>query len=146
MASFDCKWYGPGLAACLSGSVDLNTDTFKMMFTDSSHTPNPDHDFRDDIEADEVTGTGLSAGGVTLDNPTVTYTSGTNTVKVDVDDEVISGVTASDIKNLHIYKSRGGASSADELIFYGIATSAISPAGGDLTITFDSAGLSAITV
>lgn len=145
MASWTCNWYGPGLAAALSGTVDLNSDTFKMAFTSSTHVPDKDHDFRDDL-TNEVTGTNLPAGGVAITNPTVTYNAATNTVKVDCDDITVSTVTATGIRNLHVYKSRGGAASADELIFYGTADADVSPSGGDLTVTIDSAGLSAITV
>jgi len=57
----------------LKGSIDLSSDTIKVMLLTSSYTPNIDTDiFIDDVSANEITGTGYTAGGATIANPTVT--------------------------------------------------------------------------
>lgn len=115
MATF--KWYGKGLLAAVNGAVDFDTDTFKVMLTTSSYTPDQDaHDFRDDV-TNEVSGTGYTAGGQTLASVSTSYDATTNEVRILWTDS--SWTTASfTARHAVIYKARGGASSADELIAY----------------------------
>jgi hypothetical protein len=110
-------WYGNGLLNLAKGNIDLDTDTFKIMLTTSAYTPDQDaHDFRNDV-TNEVTGTGYTAGGVTLTGVSVTYDSASNQVRISWSDPTwpSSTITA---RTAVIYKSRGGASSADELLAY----------------------------
>lgn len=96
------------------GSIDFDTDTFKVMLTTSTYTENKDtHDFRDDI-TNEVSGTGYTAGG---NSATVSVTLDTANDRVDIS---LGGSTwgSSTItaRKAVYYKARGGASSADEVI------------------------------
>lgn len=96
------------------GSIDFDTDTFKVMLTTSAYTEDKDaHDFRNDI-TNEVSGTGYTAGGNTA---TVTVTLDTANDRVDIS---LGGTTwpTSTItaRKAVYYKARGGASSADEVI------------------------------
>jgi hypothetical protein len=96
------------------GSIDFDTDTFKVMLTTSTYTEDKDaHDFRNDV-TNEVTGTGYTAGGNTA---TVTVTIDTANDRVDIS---LGGTTWSTstitARKAVYYKSRGGASSADELV------------------------------
>ena len=98
------------------GAVDFDTDTFKVMLVTSSYTPNKDtHDKRDDV-TNEVSGTGYTAGGVTS---ACTVTKDTANDRVTLSFAAVnwpsSTITA---RAAVIYKSRGGASSADELVCY----------------------------
>lgn len=120
-------WYGNGALALAKGAIDFDTDTFKVMLTTNSYTPNQDtHDFRDDV-TNEITGTGYTAGGETLAGVSVTYDSASNEVRILWTDTVWSGASFT-ARNAVIYKSRGGASSADELVAY-------IPFGSDQTVT-----------
>lgn len=126
-------WYGLGLQKLVTGSIDLDTDTFKMLLTTSAYTPNQDtHDFRDDV-TNEVTGTGYTAGGVTLSGVAVSYDTATNQVRVSWSDPTwpSSTITA---RTAVIYKSRGGASSADELLAYCTEAADVSTTAGTLTV------------
>lgn len=96
------------------GNIDFDTDTFKVMLTTSTYTENKDtHAFRSDV-TNEVTGTGYTAGGNTV---TVTVTLDTVNDRVDIS---LGGTTwpSSTItaRKAVYYKSRGGASTADEVI------------------------------
>lgn len=96
------------------GAVDFDTDAFKVLMTTSAYAENKDtDDFRDDV-TNEVTGTGYTAGGNTV---TVTVTLDTANDRVDIS---LGGTTwpTSTItaRKAVYYKSRGGASSADELV------------------------------
>jgi hypothetical protein len=96
------------------GNIDFDTDTFKVMLTTSSYTEDKaTHDFRNDV-TNEVTGTGYTAGGNTV---TVTVTLDTTNHRLDISlggtTWTTSTITA---RKAVYYKSRGGASSADELV------------------------------
>jgi hypothetical protein len=95
------------------GNIDYDTDTFYIMLLTSAYTPSAAHAKRSDLTASEVTGTGYTAGGQALTGVTVTA-SGTNVI-IDATDPVwpSSTITA---RYGAIYKHRGGAATADELV------------------------------
>ena len=98
------------------GAIDFDTDTFKVMLVTSSYTPNKDtHDKRDDV-TNEVSGTGYTAGGVTS---ACTVTKDTANDRVTLSFAAVNWATSTiTARAAVIYKSRGGASSADELVCY----------------------------
>lgn len=117
------------------GSIDFDTDTFRRMLTTSAYTENKDtHDFRDDV-TNEVTGTGYTAGGavttvtVTLDgaNDRIDIAFGTTTWPT-------STITA---RKAVAYKARGGAASADELVYVNDFGSDVVSSGGTFTANGD---------
>lgn len=100
-----------------TGVIDLDNDTFRMMLVTSSYVPNvKTHTKRSDV-TNEVAGTGYTAGGLTLTSVVVTNDT-TN------DRMVFSSASPSwpsstiTARGAVIYKSRGGAASADELVTY----------------------------
>jgi len=123
-----------------NGSIDLDTDTIKVMLVTSSYTPNQDsHSKRSDV-TNEVTGTGYSTGGSALANKTVTQDNTNNKGVFDADNITWSTSTIT-ARGAVLYKSRGGASSADELICYIDFGSDYSSSSGDFTITFGASGI-----
>lgn len=127
------NWYGNGLLNMAKGLIDLDTDTFKIMLTTSTYTPVKDtHDFRDDV-TNEVSGTGYTVGGATLAGVSVTYDAATDQVQISWTDPTwpTSTITA---RTAVIYKSRGGASSADELLAYCTEAGDIVSTGGTFTV------------
>ena len=117
------------------GSIDFDTDTFKMMLVTSSYTPSKSHDFRDDV-TNEVTGTGYTAGGNAA-TPTVTKDNVNN--RVDISWSITSWTSSTITARAGvIYKSRGGASSADELIGYVDFGSDVSSSSGTFSVTITS--------
>ena len=116
------------------GSIDYDTDTFKVMLTTSAYTENKDtHTKRSDV-TNEVSGTGYTAGGNTV---TVTVAA-VDTVNDRVDITLggttwpTSTITA---RKAVYYKSRGGASTADELIAVVDFTSDVTSTGATFTLT-----------
>ena len=98
-----------------TGAVDLDTNTFKMLLVTSSYTADKIHDKRNDI-TNEVTGTGYTAGGNAV---TVTVAQDNTNSRVTIDFTVTSWTSSTITARAGvIYKSRGGASSADELVCY----------------------------
>lgn len=53
-------------------AVDLDSDTFKVGLLDDSHTFTSTDDTWADVSANEVSATGYTAGGGTLDSPSIT--------------------------------------------------------------------------
>ena len=100
----------------LTGGIDYDTDTFKCMLVTSAYTPDKDaHDFRNDV-TNEVTGTGYTAGGAAA---TVGVTTDTANDRVEISLGAVSWTTSTiTARGAVYYKSRGGASSADEIVAY----------------------------
>lgn len=116
------------------GSIDFDTDTFKVMLVTSAYTENKDtHTRRSDI-TNEITGTGYTAGGNTA-TVTVAAVDTTND-RVDI---TLGGTTwpASTItaRKAIYYKSRGGASSADEIVAVVDFGADVSTTAGTFTLT-----------
>ena len=118
----------------MNGSIDLDTDTIRLMLVTSTYVPNIDtHAKRSDI-TNEVVGVGYTAGGVTLANKTVTINTATDACVFTADAINIPNATIT-ARGCVLYKSRGGVASADELIAYGDFGSDITSTNGTFTIT-----------
>ena len=124
--------YNSAIDEMARGDIDFDTDTFKAMLVTSSYTPNKDtHDFRDDV-TNEVSGTGYTAGGVTS---AVTVTKDTANDRVTIQFGAVSWATSTiTARGCVYYKSRGGASSADELVAYADFGSNVSSSGGTFSV------------
>ncbi|MEW6583929.1 MAG: hypothetical protein AB1416_14335 [Actinomycetota bacterium] len=112
------KLYGPGMLKLATGSIDLDADTFKLMLVTNANPPDLDaDDFRDDRTTGEVAnGSGYATGGVTLTGVAVTYDSASDQVRFDCADPSWTFTGAVTWRYGDVYKSRGGAASADELL------------------------------
>ncbi len=108
--------FNSGLYDALTGAIDFDTDTFKVMLVTSSYSPNKDTHLKRSSVTNEVVGAGYVAGGTTA---TVTVTSDTANDRQDVSLGSASWSTSTiTARGAVYYKSRGGASSADELVAY----------------------------
>ena len=126
--------YNKALHAEALGAIDYDTDTFKAMLLDNGYTANKDtHEFRDDIEGDEVSGAGYTTGGVAC---SVSVTRDDTTDRTDIEFAAVTftGVTITDARYVAYYKSRGGASSADELVMLNDLGSNVTLTGGNLGV------------
>lgn len=117
------------------GSIDFDTDTFKMMLVTSSYTPAKTHAKRSDV-TNEVSGTGYTAGG---NAAAATVTKDNVNNRVDITFAITSWTSSTITARAGvIYKSRGGASSADELVGYVDFGSDISSTSGTFSVTITS--------
>ncbi len=97
-------------------NVDFDTDTFKTMLTTSAYTENKDtHAKRSDVTS-EVVGTGYTAGGTTV-AVTVAAIDTANDRQVITFASINWPTSTITARKAVTYKSRGGAASADELVF-----------------------------
>ena len=123
-----------------NGAIDMDTDTIKVMLVTSTYSPNIDtHTKRSDI-TNEVSGTGYTAGGAALANKTVTADNTNDRGVFDADDTSWTTATIT-ARGAVLYKSRGGAASADELICYVDFTSDYTSTAGTFLITWSSSGI-----
>lgn len=105
------KVYGPALLSLWNAELDWDTNTFKAMLCTSSYTPSQDtHRYKSDV-TNEVTGTGYTAGGVTLTSKTITYDGPSNTLTLDCADPSWPSSTLT-AHYLVIYKDTGTASTS----------------------------------
>lgn len=117
-------------------NINFVSDTFKAMLVTSAYTPNKDTDSKRSNVTNEVTGTGYTAGGTAV-TATVAKDTATDreTITFSNPSWASSTITAA---ALVIYKSRGGASSADELVAYVDFGGNVSSTNGTFTATFSS--------
>lgn len=121
-----------------TSGLESETAVKVLMVTDSE-APNFDtHDFRNDITA-EVTGTGYTAGGVVITSTEVTLSGGVLTY--DAADASWSSSTIANAMGAVGYFARGGASSADELVFLSDFVTAASSSSGTFTIQWSASGI-----
>lgn len=124
----------------MNGSLDLDSDTIKVMLVTSAYTPDQDaHTKRSDV-TNEVSGTGYSAGGASLANKSVSADNTDNEGVFDADD-LTWGSSTITARGAVLYKSRGGASSADELICYIDFSADKVSSGGNFTIQWNAEGI-----
>jgi hypothetical protein len=115
-----------------SNPIDFVNDTIKVMLCTSSYTPSIAHDFKNDI-TNEITGTGYTAGGLTLTSKTATRTSG-NTVYTAAN-ATWSGATFT-TRYAVVYKDTGVSSTSPLICYFDFGTDQ-SPAGVNYTLTWD---------
>lgn len=135
------KTYGSLIGQAFAKEIDFLSDTIKVALVGSGYTPNQDtHDYWDDVSANEVTGTGYTAGGITLANKTVGYNAGTNVTKFDADDVswTASTITA---RYAVIYNDTPASASDKSLIAYVDFGSNQSSTNGTFALVWDAAGI-----
>lgn len=124
----------------MNGSIDLDTDTFKVSLHTSSFSPNIDTlDYRDDL-TNEVSSSGYTAGGATLASLVVTAENSNDRGKWDAADASWSGVTLT-ARYAVVCKIRGGAASADEVVGVYDFGSDITATAGTFTVQWHADGL-----
>ena len=120
-------FYGLFLRNQLDGTavVDFNTDTIKVALVSDAPVQDTD-DFFDDVT--EITGTGYTAGGITLTSPTITYDTGTDQVRLDAADVswTTSTITA---RYAVVYKSTGTASTSPLICYFDFGSNQSTTAG-----------------
>lgn len=121
-----------------TGAVDADSDSFKALLTTNSYTESKSGHSKRSSVTNEVSGTGYTAGGAAC-TVTVSALDTTNhrfTITLGAVSWASSTITA---RKLVVYKARGGASSADELV-------ACVDFGADVTSTANTLSVAASTI
>jgi len=138
--------YGQFLSQALNKEIDWDSDTIKVALLTNAYTPNQDaHNYYDDVVANEVTGTGYTAGGNTLANKTNAYNSSTNVIVLDADDTTWASSTIT-ARYAVVYDATPATNATKPLIGYVDFGSDQSSSNGNFTITWDATGIVRITV
>lgn len=124
----------PGTLGTSSGTaVDLQTDTIKASLIDHAVvTPAPaTHTVFDDLDTAEI-GTGVALTG--KGNTDGAFTASATT---------LSSVTGSDAESIVLWKDTGTLSTSTLLVYLdtNVTGLPVTPSGGDITITWDAAGI-----
>lgn len=132
--------YNSAKKELFDGTIDLDSDTIKALYV-LGYTPNVDsHSKRSDVSSFEISGTGYTTGGVTLQNKTVSADNTDDEGVFDADDiEIDPSSIAAD--GVILYKSRGGLASADELIVYIPFGSTVTSTNSKHKITWGAEGI-----
>lgn len=128
--------YNSCIRDAVIGLIDFDTDTFKMMLVTSTYTASKSHSKRSDI-TNEVTGTGYSTGGNACSVSVAAIDNVNNDVEISFTVTSWTSATITARAGV-IYKSRGGASSADELVGYVDFGSDVSSTNGTFAVTVSS--------
>jgi hypothetical protein len=127
--------YNSCLDDTVKGSIDFDTDTFKMILVTSSYTAAKTHAKRSDV-TNEVSGTGYTTGG---NAAAATCTKDNTNNREDITFAITSWTTATITARAGvIYKSRGGLASADELVAYVDFGADVTSTAGTFSVTISS--------
>jgi hypothetical protein len=118
------------------GAIDFDSDTFKCMLVTSAYTPDKDSHTKRSSVTNEVSGTGYTAGGAVV-AATVTKDTGNDRLDIAFANPSWAGASIT-ARGGVIYKSRGGASSADELVAYLDFGSDATATNGTFAVTISS--------
>lgn len=125
----------------LGKSYESTTDLKVLMVTNTYSENFDTHDFANDV-TNEVSGTGYTAGGAALGSPSLTVGSpAAGQLKYDASDVSWASSTITNARAAIGYVARGGASSADELLFLSNFGSDASTSNGTFTIQWHANGI-----
>lgn len=148
------NWYTKAIEDIMDGTIDLAADTLKVMLVTSAYTFDRDHELVDagganDLVDAELSGTGYAggwggSGRKTLGSKSITTDHSNNRAVLDAADSIWTGINAGTPVAAVIIKEGGSDDTTSRPILYmgftGVATS-----GGDLTVSWNSTGIGAIT-
>lgn len=130
------------------GTIDLLSDTLKIMLVDSGYSPDADDEFvNDGAAANELSGTGYAsgfagAGRKTIGNKSIAADDANDRAEFDsTDDQTWSSIDAGTAAAMVLYKHN--TSDADSVVIAYIDTGGfpVVTNGGDLTIQWNAEGI-----
>jgi hypothetical protein len=131
--------YNKGAAGILDGSIDLLTDTLKVMLVTDSYVVDADHDFASTPSANEISVSGY--GRQTLADKIITEEDASDRAIFDATDVTFSALSAgATFTGAVLFKDAGGADSANPLIAY-YALTPTATDGRGVVLVWDAAGL-----
>jgi hypothetical protein len=140
------KAYGNLPKAVFNKEVDWDGDDVRVMLLSSAYTPNQDtHDYLDDVQAFEVSGTGYTANGQALTGRTSTYDAANNVLVLDADNVTWANSTIT-ARYAVLYNNTGAAAGSKPLIGYVDLVSDQASNNGNFTIEWDASGIIRINV
>jgi len=124
----------------MDGTIDLDTDDIQVMLLTNSHTQDIDNfEFIDDVSANEVSGTGYSAGGADLASEAVTVDDTDDEGVFDATDLTWSTSTIT-ARYAVIYKNTGTPATSPIIAILDFGSDKSSSAG-DFTLAWSAEGI-----
>lgn len=134
--------YGGFLQSLANKQINLYNDTFHVMLLGSGYTPDDTHRYQSDIAAQEITGTGYTAGGQALSGVQTSYSSNTLTLTAANIAWANSSISA---QYAVIVDVTPGSAAANPLIGYVNFGQLVSDTNGTFEIDWNAAGIFQIT-
>lgn len=120
-------------------------DTIKVALLTASYTPDIDtHDFYDDVSANEISGTGYTAGGFTLVSKTATSNTTADRSQFDAGDPSWT-ITASVSPRYAVFYKSTGTAATSPLMFYIDLGETYTIVNGTFTLTLSANGYLTMT-
>ena len=116
-----------------TGAIDYDTDTFYAMLVTSAYTPDKDTHAKRSAVTNEVVGAGYTAGGQAVTATVAAVDTANDRVVITFASHNWPTATIT-ARGEVVYKRRGGASSADELVYYNDFGSDITSTAGTFTV------------
>lgn len=124
-----------------NAEIDYGADTFKIMLTTTTYTPDVDNDaVRSDVTG-EASGSGYTAGGETLSSVTITQDNTNNRANIDAADVTFSSISVTSVDGAIVYKDTGSAATDTLICYIDFSEGAQTINSGDFTITFSADGV-----
>lgn len=140
MATLNMFWYGRGLESVKNGEIDWANDTIKVALIEDTYVPDQGADeFFSDVNADEASGAGYTAGGEALTTKVVNYDAANLHVTYDADDVTWANSSIA-ARYAVIYKDTGTASTS-QLIGYGDAGATEESVDADFDLNWNTDGI-----
>lgn len=138
------KFYNGGLAAIMDGTIDLLTDTIKVIAVNPSYVYNADHKFASSVNANELSGTGYTggfngSGRKTLASKTVTQDDTNDLAYFDCADWTYTAINAGEIGGFILVKEITNDAASRLIAFVEVAD--FTTNGNDVTVNVPSNGL-----
>lgn len=139
-------FYSQGVLKCLDGTIDLDTSTLKVMLVSSSYSYDPDHDFVDDISANEISATNYTGGfgGAGRKTASVSMQRSTTNNRVEIALADLTWTALGGASNatpsgcVLIYETGGADTAAIPIAFLDFSDTPTN--GGDFTLDFTALG------
>lgn len=134
-------WYGKGVLKIVNGSIDLDTDTLKVMLVNDSYTSDKDHEFVSSISSNEISVSGYSGGFGGAGRKTATvatqYNATSDRVEVVINDITWSSLQSGATIGAAILIKEVTNDAASPVIAIWDFTTNVATNGGDFTMDFN---------
>jgi hypothetical protein len=138
-------WYPKGLNLALSGGLNFASDTIRALAVNASHTYNLDHDFVNDVTANEISGG--SYARLTLSSTAVNTTTIDSTnrrVAIDAADLTFATPSSGTLAFVIIYKFI--TDDASSPLICQVDNANVTMDGNNVTVQFSANGIVGLTV
>jgi hypothetical protein len=134
-------WYGKGVLKIVNGSIDLDTDTLKVMLVNDSYTSDKDHEFVSSVSSNEISVSGYSGGFGGAGRKTATvatqYNATSDRVEVVINDITWSSLQSGATIGAAILIKEVTNDAASPVIAIWDFTTNVATNGGDFTMDFN---------